>query len=341
MSTTAGTAGELTADPGSQNRPKFRSRLTLRWIVIIGVLLFVGFCITIVMLNEELRREYWVQKLIALLLVLGVTVVLFGVFKNVANVQMPLAVPGSSVPVGAGGIVITLAGAAAFFYLLLGPISNFLFPPDQTVAGYIFYKRQNPDEGLMPVPNVQVRVPQTYQSSAPTSNDGRFVITNLTFHPSSLDAIYSNTVYDFRPTDPAGRYPIIPRPAGTAPPPTASIAGTEWVEVGTKCPDSNTRGYRSVKLMILQKTVPTVPGYTTMVFKINAQPPVQIVDAQKELPQNAGLADQLTDAATVARQWSIPLSGDKAEIKFAVCLGNKAAGPPPPRNSLSATYSFK
>jgi hypothetical protein len=340
MGTPADAAGGLVVDPGAFRYRSGRG-LATKWIVIILVVVLVAIYLAVVLLNEDLRRDYFVQRLTGPIIALAFTVILFSAFKSVAVLQMPVQVGGLSLPAGTGNWVLTIAGAAAFFYLLLGPISKILFPPDQNVAGYIFYKRANPDEGFVAVPNVQVRVPETYQMSAPTSNDGRFVITNLTFHPKSLDALYFNTVYVFEARDPAGRYPIIPHPSQNVPTATTSIAGTEWVDLGNKCVDSNTKGYRSVKLLMLRKTIAAVAGYSTLVIKMNSQQPVYLVDLQKELPDNAGAEDKISEDQTMARQWLIPVVGDKTEVKFTVCLGTRVPGPPPPRNGLSTAYWFK
>lgn len=301
-------------------------------VVILAIIFFVVH-IGLLLANENLRRDYFVQRLTGPLLVLYIVVIVFAAFPNIVRLQLP------SITQKGGA---TLLGAGAFYYLLLGPITNALFPPDQTIAGYIYYQSVGQNQGLKPVPGVLVKVPETSQPSQPTGNDGRFVITNVSFRPKELDAFYSDTVYPFDLSKyQNNRYDIIPRPEEPRLSEQANIAAGEWLEVGNKCPDVNTAGYPKLKQLVLQKAVSVPAGYKNLLIKVRTQDPARILDAQKEEPDDQGFEDQLEEDRTQVRQWSLPARGDKTEMKIAVCLGARGKSPAPARNSLTTTYWFQ
>ena len=154
--------------------------------------------------------------------------------------------------------------------------------------------------------------------------------------------MYSGLTYPFDPSKyQRGRYDVIKRPAVTPPSQRTTVAATEWIESGNKCPSVNIAGYSKVALFVLQKSFPVLPGYGNMMIKVNAQNPVQIIDAQKEKPDNEGFEDQLQEARTLTRQWSLPARGNQADVKLTLCLGRKGPGPPPARNTLTTDYWFE
>jgi len=338
----------LNADKSAENRASGK-------VVTVVILLVVVGYLAVVLFNEELRRDYFVQRLTVPILVLAITVILFRFGRSVAVVQIPLGQVSNSVvdtlvtlgiPQGfarnTAGVVVSLGGAAAFFWFVLPPITGAIFPKDQVISGNIYYKLAAESEGLRPVPNVVVQVPETDQRSRPTSDDGHFVITDLSFRPRELNAEYRGLVYPFDPGKyQYGRYDVIPM--STKPRPTApsSAAATDWIPTGNKCPDVNTSGYSGARLFVFQKTLSTPMGYDKMVIRVSAQDPARIIDAQKEKPDSLGAEDQLQEDRTVTRQWSVPVQGKEAEVKLTVCLGQKGRGAAPARNSLTVIYWFE
>ena len=311
---------------------------TIRWAVVIGCLLAIAIYLGMVVTNESLRRDYFVQRITTYVLIVATAVVLGALFKNVATIQLPATSPISSNAAGAG---ITLIGGIAILYVLLGPVTNLVFPKDQTISGNIFYKTDKPEDGLRAVADVVIQVPQTDQRSQPTSKDGRFTITGLSFHPTDLNAIYSETFYPFTPAKyKSGRYDVIPKPAVKPDSQATTIAATDWIESGNRCQGVDTTGYRKLSLFVLQKTIPLTPGYRNVVVKVAVPPPNEIVDGQKEKPGN-GYEDQLDPHSNLARQWSAPVVGNSMEWKLTICLGRKGAGPAPARNSLTTSYWFE
>ncbi|HJT28571.1 MAG TPA: hypothetical protein VJ784_14255 [Pyrinomonadaceae bacterium] len=191
----------------------------IRWAVAIATLVAIGVYIGYVVLHENVRRDYFVQRLTTVILILGVVVILFALFKNLVNIRLPIV--GGPVPQKASAGAITLIGAAGLLWLLLGPIKNLIFPPDQIFSGNIYYKINQNGDPLEPVKDVVVQVPETDQKSQPSSEDGRFTITNLTFHPEDVNALYGGLVYPFEPGKYRhSRYDVINRPA--IPPKTTS-----------------------------------------------------------------------------------------------------------------------
>ncbi|HYK21342.1 MAG TPA: hypothetical protein VEV42_11450 [Pyrinomonadaceae bacterium] len=323
------------AVPPKENESRWR---TVRWAVVIGCLIAIASYLAVVVLNESLRRDYFVQRITTFVLIVATAILLGALFKNVATIQLPASSRISGNTAGAG---ITLVGGIAILYVLLGPVTNLVFPKDQTISGNIFYKADRPDEGLRAVEGVIVQVPETDQRSQPTSKDGRFTIIGLSFHPTDLNAIFSETFYPFTPAKyTSGRYDVIPKPPSKPDSQATTIAAGEWIESGPRCQGVDTRGYRKLSLFVLQKAIPIMPGYKSMVIKVAAQSPNEIADAQKERPDN-GYEDQLNADRSLNRQWSVPIAGSSIEWKLTICLGRKAAGPAPARNSLTTTYWFE
>jgi hypothetical protein len=311
---------------------------TWRWVLIFLVVLGVGGFIARILSNESLRRDYFWQQFTLALFAVAAVVVLFALFKNRASVELsgPVA---SVVPSSATGRV---SGAAAFLVIILGVLWFLLYPKDQTVWGYIYYENQQPKSGQRAVKDVVVIEPRTDQRSQPTGPEGRFTITNLRFIPNRLIARYSEVNYSFVPPDyKDNEYPVIPPPTVSRPSQRNSVAASEWTESGSKCPNMSTTGYRKVALYVLQKSFAVAPGFENLVVKVTAQNDSEIVDAQKERPDNEGYEDQLQEARVLTRQWAIPSKPDKVEVRLTLCLGRKKTGPPPARNDIVTQYWFE
>jgi hypothetical protein len=307
-----------------------------RWVIAVVIILLVAGYVTVLLFDEELRRDFFIQRLTAPILTLGIAVALFAAVPSSARISATYNFSG-----GAQKVTWAAGGGLAAFLLLNGPIGNVLFPKDLSINGYIYYQSDGKTQALLGVRDVIVQVPQTDQRSRSTGEDGYFTIGGLSFKPDKLKALYGGMTYNFQLIEPqGGDYPIIPRPAEATPSEPNDIAASEWLDLGNKCPDASTAGYNRVKQLVLQKTLPALPGYRNMIVKVQALDSARIAYAQKELP-NSGYDDQIGDGREIARQWSMPVRGDKTEIKLSVCLGVKGHAPAPVRGSLKTQFWFE
>lgn len=308
----------------------------LRWVIVVGVLLAIVAYVAFLLLNEDVRREYYMQRVTTLILTLGVAVILFVAVPSSATISTKYHVP----DVGQKAFVL-LGGGAAFFYLLLPRVFEQIHPKDLTISGNIYYQPAPGATGLRGVRDVVVQVPETDQRSRKTEEDGRFTITNINFKPDELNALYSELTYPFKLEKlEGGRYQIIPRPVESVPSPPTDISASKWIDLGNKCPATATAGYSKVKQFVLNETVPAMRDYKNMIVKMQAQGAARIVGAQKEKP-DSGYDDQIEENPELARQWSVPVRGDRTELKLSVCLGVKGRGPAPERSSLKTEYWFE
>ncbi len=287
-------------------------------VALVAALLTIGF-VVLVALMPGLNTNPFIQGATGLIIMTGIAVVLFSAVPSSAVVKVPLA----------------LGGAAAFFFFLLEPVEHYIFPK-HTLTGTIYYQ-----QSTTPVPNVAVRDPDTKQEVL-TDARGDFTLPNVTWSVTALTATSGGEDYQLV-LNKEKKYPVIKRlttPARTAAQP---VAAGEWqAQAQSGCPSA---GAGSVRLYLLQKTIPKIAGYPKFYVQVSAPPETEISHAEKLEPAH-GVGGEVFDSGTQdpggdkrTHKWWLPVNDNQVNLKLAVCLNeqNGVLGAP----NFTTTYWFE
>src|SRR5688572_12112641 len=112
-------ADDIDEGPGSS-----KAKWVVVFLAIIGLGLFIGY----VLYNDEIRRDLFWQRATMLAMIVFIVVVFFAGLTSRAQLSIPAL--SDKIPAGTQGMTITIVGAGALLYFLLGPITNVMFPQD-------------------------------------------------------------------------------------------------------------------------------------------------------------------------------------------------------------------
>lgn len=304
-------------DSGKENNP-------LVAIITAGLCLaFVVF----VFVYDDLKKDPYVQGLTAILVALAIAIVLFS------------AVPGSKatfrLPLG-------LAGAAAFYIILLPQIKSFVFPL-YTYTGYVEFECDKPPgKDFFPVQDAEVAVKDS-DLKASTNEQGKFTIPNVPSQITITELLISRGGNSYRlnvKENPDNVFHIPPEPA-IVDSPVKSIDVAEWTEDNNTCTSGDgDKNYFAIRQVILNKSVPTEAGYSTLLVEVAAPEGVEIAGARKLAPPE-GNKVQAEQGYAKLQKWQIPVNANETALRLSVCLGSTKRDVKISDASLTTRYWFQ
>lgn len=313
----------------SSEKPRTNRRLPHKptWLWPAVIILICAAYVSALLIFRDLRNTLFIQRLTGPILTTFVAIALFTAVPSTARVKYPVLQRG----------LVLLSGGAAFYLLALPLINNVLFPSNITVDGYIYLKNSDGSQlGRTPVQGVVIQIPETGQQSAPTDAQGRFIITHVSFTPRKLNAQYGGQVYEFDTDEFKDKtYPVIPAPSQISTTSPQFLDSSEWKSVVSRgcnprsakkrrCQFEEDTAYFEMANYVLEKVVPTMPGYEKLYVRIRLPKEVDIVDAQKIIP-GSEVGYEVDDPAGYCqtRKWWVPLTGDSVKLRISICLAAK------------------
>jgi len=287
-------------------------------LIVIGFVLFV-------FVYDDLRANPFVQGITGLVLALGIAIVLFS------------AVPGSFAKVK---IPIGLAGAAAFYWLILPRIEPYVFPV-RAFSGYILYEKKQSDASTSPVEGAQVEIVGT-SSQAKTDGFGKFIIANVpsTLTITNLMVTRAGRIYQINVKNSPEHVYYIPRESQIVQSDKQTVSEETWNEdKGDICPSNRKKEFPSMKQFSLLTNVPTIAGYTDLLLEIRSVNDVLILSARKP-EQIDGIRVQTEDESKIQR-WEFPVGSSHVRVGVLICLGTAKKGVDISKESLRSTYWFE
>lgn len=293
-------------------------------VALVTALLCVGF-VVFVFVYDGLKTNAFVQGITGILVALAIAVILFS------------AVPGSiakAVPVG-------LAGAAAFYFLILPKLEPYVFPLRTiTFEGYVFYeKAQSSQEGAIPVEGAEVEI-RNSGLRGKTDASGKFVIPNVPGHLEISDLMVSRggKVYQIKVKATADRIYYIPRDPELVQSNKQTLSDEAWVEnEGSRCPKEKIFG--SPKQFSLRTNVPTLAGYSDLIFEVQSAKELTILKMRKSEPADGTRVE--TDDESKVQRWEFPVSSQEMTVAFSVCVGSLKRGVAIQKADLHTIYWFE
>ena len=305
--------------------------------VFAAILILLAFLVFL-LVYDDLNSKLWVQGLVGIVIALVVSVVLFSIIYSSVHVK------------GAAlwGGVLGMSGGALFYLILLPYLKPFIFT-SHSVTGFVYYKRGAPDAPLKAVQGVVAQIPETGQKSAPSDQQGRFVIDSVYSENTKLLFQYAGDTFPANTADYKDSiYAIIPLPVKEPPPERKSIDASQWQEGNPKeCPRDQVGAYATVKEFALNQTIAKdaaakAAGATRLTLKVSLPADKgDIFDAEETEP-GTGLEIQeqgSSDLRTRSWQWQ-KITGDQLKIRIVICLGTKGGQGEPSSGNLETAYWF-
>lgn len=288
-----------------------------------------GLCISFVIfvfVYGDLRKEPFVQGASGILIALAIAVVLFS------------AVPGSAAKIK---LPIGLAGAAAFYFLLLPRIESFIFP-FHSFAGYVAYESKSTiDKGYDPVEGAEVEISGT-SMSAKTDAKGKFVIPDVPSQVNVTDLIVSRggRSYRVKIKDYPDNIYRIPREPQVIQSSKRSVRPEEWSAERAECATVGEKKLYDIRQFSLHKAVLKEDGYSNMVMDIKAGEGVEILKARKLAPQE-GFKVQPDGEYSKQQKWLVPIGGEETKLHLLMCVGADKRELKISNSSINASYWFE
>jgi hypothetical protein len=228
------------------------------------------------------------------------------------------AVPGSQAIVK---LPIGLAGAAAFFFLVLPRVQPFIFPFYSFSGRLAFESVDQTERGYKPVVGADVELMNS-GLRATTDAAGKFAVPEV---PSQLQVVQilvsrAGRVYPLQVKDYPDKVFRIPRDPEIIKTTEHPIDPSEWVEeaVSTQC--RRRKDLFDVKQFSLRKDVQQEGGYADLFIRVLSEGGTEMLNSSKVAPQDGESVQASTDDLREV-QWALPVNGKGVWVHLKVCVG--------------------
>lgn len=294
-------------------------------VALITTLLGLGY-VVFVFVYDDLKRDPFVQGISGIIVALFIAIILFSaVSGSRATVKLP----------------ISLAGAAAFYIILLPQIKPYVFSLN-SYTGYVAVECGGRDKYFLPVQGAVVEIKDT-DLKATTNDTGKFTIPNVPSQVTISELIISQggNHYNFNVKEnPDNVFHIPPEPL-LADSNKDIIDAGEWIEDKSECrSDDPDKKYSTTKQFSLSKSVPRKADYSAMLIEVSALEGAEIISARKLEPPE-GTKVQSEEGYTKVQKWQIPLNDNEAKLRLSICIGTIKRGVQGSSANLKTAYWFQ